>query len=125
MVLDSIRSQGENERQQAAVGTYRKFVDIPLYLLVALKREQDPELDIENYAACCCVIQNFLLLAWERGLGTSWKTFKNDPRLRDYVGLDENEIVVGIIHVGYPISEERTGQRKPAAGSITLLNENR
>jgi nitroreductase len=125
MVLDSMRSQGENERQQVAVGTYRKFMDIPLYLLVALRRQEDPELDIENYAACCCVIQNFLLLAWERGLGTSWKTFKNDPRLRDYVGLDEDEIVVGIIHVGYPTDEERTGQRKSVAENMTLLNGNR
>lgn len=121
MVLDFMTGQGEAERQKAADGTFRKFANVPLYLLVIMTRQANPELDEEDYAACCCVINNFLLLAWERGLGTAWKTFKNDPRLRDLAGLAENERVVGIVQVGYSAEPPREGARKPAAERLTVV----
>ncbi len=121
MVLDLMAGQGETERQQAADGTYRKFADVPLYLFVVMRRQANAELDVEDYAACCCVIENFLLLAWERGLGTNWKTFKHDPRLRELIGLQDDERVVGVVHVGYPAETARPGQRKPAAERLTIV----
>ncbi len=121
MVLDFMTGQGEAERQQAADGTFRKFANVPLYLLVIMAKQANAELDIEDYAACCCMIENFLLLAWERGLGTIWKTFKNDPRMRELVGLTENERVVGVVQVGYSAEVEREGVRKPAAGRMTVI----
>lgn len=122
MALDLMAGRGEAERQQAADGTYRKFANVPLYLLVIMRRQADnAELDAEDYAACCCVIENFLLLAWERGLGTSWKTFKPDPRLRELVGLQADERVVSVVHVGYPAEPPRAGQRKPAADRLTVI----
>jgi nitroreductase len=122
MVLDFMKGQGEAERQQAADGTYRKFMNVPLYLLVIMSKQANAEIDAEDYAACCCVIQNFMLLAWERRLGTTWKTFKNDPRLREYLALGEAERVVGIVHVGYSAEEERSGQRKPATERIQVFD---
>jgi nitroreductase len=122
MVLDFMKGQGEAERKQAADGTYRKFMNVPFYLLVVMPKQANAELDEEDYAACCCVIQNFLLLTWERGLGTTWKTFKNDARLREFLGLGETERVVGIVHVGYSAEEERAGARKPAAERITVFD---
>jgi len=122
MVLDFMKGQSDAERQQAADGTYRKFMNVPLYLFVVMRKQANAELDAEDYAACCCVIQNFLLLAWARGLGTTWKTFKNDVRLREYLKLGENERVVGVVHVGYSAEEERVGQRKPAAERITVFD---
>lgn len=122
MVLDGMKAQGEAERQQAAKGTIRKFIGVPLYLLVVMSQHNDPETREEDYAACACLIQNFLLLAWECGLGTIWKTFKDDPRLRDFVGLQPNEKVVGIVHVGYPDEAPQPPQRQPVAGRLTLLS---
>lgn len=122
MVLEGMTNTDEAARQLAAGGTYHKFAQVPLYLLVVMGQNPNPEVDQEDYAACCCVIENFLLLAWERGLGTSWKTFKRDPRLRELAELLDGERVVGIIHVGYPTDEDRSGQRKPIAESITVLS---
>jgi nitroreductase len=122
MVLGFMKGQGEAERQQAAAGTYRKFMNVPLYLMVVMSKQANAEIDAEDYAACCCVIENFLLLAWDRGLGTTWKTFKNDTRLREYLELGENERVVGVVHVGYSAEEERAGQRKPAAERVTVFD---
>ncbi|HVU13529.1 MAG TPA: nitroreductase [Phototrophicaceae bacterium] len=121
MVLGFMKDKGEAERQQAAAGTFQKFMNVPVYLFVIMPTSGDQELDDENYAACCCLIENFLLLAWERGLGTTWKTFKNDPRLRTLIGLGENERVVGIVHIGYSAEDERVGVRKPAHERLTIL----
>lgn len=121
MVLDGMHGKPETERQQAADGTYRKFAAIPLYLLVVMKPHENPEIREEDYAASACLIQNFLLLAWEQGLGTAWKTFKEDARLREFVGLAPGEKVVGIVHVGYSAEDARSGQRQPAYQRLTIL----
>jgi nitroreductase len=122
MILDSMKSHGETERQQAAEGTYRKFMAIPMYLILAMKPHDDPETREEDYAACACVAQNFLLLAWDRGLGTSWKTFKNYSRLRAYLGLATDEKVVGVIHIGYPAETAQNSQRQSVNKRLTILN---
>jgi nitroreductase len=121
MVLDSMKNSGEAERQKAAEGTIEKFMAVPAYLVVAMTPRGNPEMDEEDYAACACVIQNFLLLAWEQGLGTNWKTFKNDPRLREMLKLTAEEKVVGIIHIGYPTDETRTSRRQMAHSRLTIL----
>ncbi len=123
MVLDKMKTEKEADRQQAVEGTIRKFAGVPLYLLVVMKQNENPEVREEDYAACSCVIQNFMLLAWERGLGTCWKTFKNDPRLRAFVGLSTDEQVVGIVHVGYPDEEGREVLRQSPQQRLTVLNK--
>lgn len=105
-----------------AEGTHAKFAAIPLYLVVINQPNSNPEIAQEDYAASAALIQNFMLLAWERGLGTAWKTFKPDPRLYEFAGVAEGETVVGIVHVGWPAEEPRAGQRKPVSGRITLID---
>lgn len=122
MVLDGMKAEDEEQRQQAADGTHRKFMGVPLYLLVTMQPHANPEIREEDYAACACVIQNFMLLAWEQNLGTCWKTFKDDPRLRAFLGLDATEKVIGIIHVGYSAEEPRLTQRQPIHHRLTVLN---
>lgn len=102
-------------------GTFAKFAAIPLYLVVINQPCSNAEIQQEDYAASAALIQNFMLLAWERGLGTAWKTFKPDPRLREFAGVAEGETVVGIVHVGYPAEELRAGQRKPVHDRITTI----
>jgi nitroreductase len=120
MAMEFSKPISEEDRRKAGEGAYTKFVNIPAYLVVAMREDPDPEVREEDFAACAVLIQNFMLLAWERGLGTSWKTFKNDPRLRTLLGLEPNEKVVGVVHLGYP-AEIGTSQRKPARHRITYV----
>jgi nitroreductase len=121
MVVDSMKTQSEADRQTASEGTFQKFMAVPAYLLVVMSQHIQPDIYEEDYAACSCVIQNFLLLAWEHGVGTNWKTFKDDPRLREALGITADEKVVGIIHVGYPTDEARTSRRQMAHTRLTIL----
>src|SRR5688572_16175778 len=89
------RSQAPTEeiRQKQAEETYQKIMNVPLILVVAMQQSDNAEIREEDYAASACLIQNFMLLAWEQSIGTAWKTFKEDPRLRDYLNIAANEKV--------------------------------
>jgi len=59
----------------------------------------------EDYAACCCAVQNLCLSLHNAGIGTKWTTgpVNFDSRYNDVVGLkEEDEYVVGTIWFGTP-----------------------
>ncbi len=120
MALSGFQHLAETELQKAAEGTYRKFATVPAYLLIVISQNPDPEIAEEDYAACAALIQNFLLLAWEQGIGSCWKTFKNDARLRALFGLQPGEKAVGIIHLGYP-AELPISHRHNARERLTYI----
>ncbi len=122
MALDACGLEDEAARRQVGEGTYQKFIGVPAYLAVIMKESEKPDVREEDFAACCCLTQNFLLLAWERGLGTHWKTFKNDPRLRALLGLSDDEKVVGWLHVGYPDGAPEPKERAVAHERLTVLD---
>ncbi len=120
MALPSLKAMSEAKREQIADDIYRKFSTVPAYLLVIMAENGTFEIAEEDYAACAALIQNFLLLAWERGIGSCWKSFKNDPRLREFVGLQAREKVVGIIHLGYPEAVP-SSKRQSARERLTYI----
>jgi nitroreductase len=122
MALDVCALEDEGARRQVGDGTYKKFVCVPAYLAIIMKDDPDPETQEEDYAAAAALTQNFLLLAWERGLGTLWKTFKNDRRLRELLSLADDERVVGWIHLGYPSGATAPTRRTPASERFIVLD---
>ncbi len=116
----ALGNQIKPEQYAARDAIMQKFGTLPGILIVAFKENSNLEIAEEDYGACCALIQNFLLLAWEQGLGTAWKTFKNDSRLRAYLGLEADEKVAGVIHIGYP-AEMPVSQRQPIRKRITYL----
>ena len=119
IALDACISTDPETISQTGEGMYQKFSGIPAFLAVIMKENPNPDVREEDYAACCCLVQNFLLLAWARGLGTSWKTFKRDPRLRDLLALAGDETVVGWLHIGYPAATSAPKQRAAARKRFT------
>jgi len=59
---------------------------VPALLYVTTLRDENPEIDEENYGAVCCAIQNFALAAHAAGIGTSWSMVLL-PRLRHCTNL--------------------------------------
>lgn len=102
--------------------TYDKFANVPLYVVVIVKKSANPDVAEEDALAAAALVQNFLLLAQDAGLGTAWKTFKPDPRLRDFVGVADDESVIAIVHVGYSAEPVREGQRKSIRDRITVIS---
>ena len=72
----------------------------------------------EDYATCCCICQNLLLLLENNGIATKWSTGPvwEHVKFAETIGLasSENERVVGLIFFGY------SEQKLPARTLIPL-----
>jgi hypothetical protein len=64
----------------------------------------DPVRDREDYAACACAMQNIMLGAVGRGLGSYWTTSGAllAPHLQDFWRLPAGEDLIGAVVLGTP-----------------------
>ncbi|WP_334074681.1 MULTISPECIES: nitroreductase family protein [Paenibacillus] len=73
------------------------------YLLVVMKEDADPHKRKEDFAAVCCLVQNFVLLAAEKGLGVKWTMHEwfYDAELNRGFGVGEKERLAAVLELGY------------------------
>lgn len=95
------------ENKNAAIGEHKatSAAAIPGWLVVTCSKSDDELRGREDYAACCCAVQNILLYLSEAGVASKWTTglITRDQRFFDLLGIDaEKEFVVGLIWYGYP-----------------------
>jgi len=101
----------------AAANKRERWLAMPGWLVVTCQRSADPDREREDYAACCCAVQNFALQLWAAGIGTKWSTGKvtRDPQFFAAIGADgAHESCVGLIWFGYP-AEVPAQTRRPLA----------
>ncbi|MGH8582384.1 MAG: nitroreductase family protein [Gammaproteobacteria bacterium] len=107
----------------AGESKYRRWRVIPGWLAVTCAVTDHPIRHREDYAACCCAMQNLMLYLWSAGIGSKWTTgaVTRDPAFFPILGADPGkECVVGLLWYGYP-AESGSGQRKPVAQVLTEL----
>ena len=113
--------------QRKAAEAAQQWASVPALLFITMLRDSNPEIDLENYGAVCCAIQNLSLAAQALGLGTSWSSgaIAAAPELLTLVGAGANEQMVGLIRVGYPDPHAPlpTSRRTPGATFTTWLDE--
>ena len=83
----------------------RKWAEVPGWLVVTCDLADDPMRREEDYAACCCLIQNLSLALWSAGIGTKWTTgdITRHAEFFELLGIDATrQRVVGLIWFGYP-----------------------
>ncbi len=113
----------ETKGIETAERKYKRWMDIPGWLLVTCQKSNDELLFQEDYAASCCVIQNLMLCLWDEGIGTKWSTgpVTREDQFYDLVWVNKDlEKVVGLIWYGYPAEVPQTG-RKPLQQVLTEL----
>jgi nitroreductase len=107
---------GEFKRESAAV--------IPGWLLVTCQKSAEQLRQCEDYASCCCAVQNLMLYLSEAGVATKWTTghITRDRRLFELLNIDpDEEFVVGLFWYGYPrILPDQS--RKPLSEIITVID---
>lgn len=75
----------------------------------------------EDYAACCCAVQNLCLSLHAQGLGTKWTTgaVNFDARFAEAVGFaPDREFVVGTIWFGAPVQTPSPPSKKRALDDV-------
>ena len=116
-----ITREAKNER--AAEIKLKRWQQIPGWLILTCANSPDPVREREDYAACCCVAQNLLLLLWAEGIGAKWTTGEvtKEDRFYDLVHIDrQKETVVGLFWYGFAAEIPAT-KRKPVAATVTVL----
>ena len=100
----------EAKGEKAGKQKLDRWLQMPGWIVVTCHTASDKGMDVptslerEDYAACCCAVQNLCLSLHNAGMGTKWTTgpVNFDSRFHDIVNLDEDEYVVGTIWFGIP-----------------------
>jgi nitroreductase len=77
----------------------------PVVVAVGVDKPAEAKvLEIENVAAAAAAIQNILLAAHAMGLGAKWRTseWARDPMVKEFLGFEPDQHVIGFIYIGYP-----------------------
>lgn len=80
---------------------------------------------LEDYAAASMFIQNVQLLAWDKGIGTCWKTpgFLDNPKFRDELGVKPGERIISMLQFGYFDEIPKAGKRKTLDEIVTYYGQ--
>ena len=94
----------------------------PILVAVVMPILDDIRDELEDLQACAAMIQNFMLLSVDAGLGTKWKTphFIENDAFKEVLGLESNELVVAFVMVGYPEVTPNMKPRTPAKSKTTI-----
>lgn len=95
----------ENKTAEMGEHKFKSAIAIPGWLVVTCQKSDDELRGREDYAACCCAVQNILLYLSEAGVASKWTTglITRDQRFFELLGIDaDTEYVVALIWYGYP-----------------------
>jgi nitroreductase len=87
---------------RAKINHKTNFGHAPVAIAILSKHGSTVVEKNENMVAVSCFIQNFMLLAWSNGIGTSWSSLGVSQTVRNTLNVPDDYEVVGIFGVGYP-----------------------
>jgi nitroreductase len=91
--------------EKAGAARLKRMQDIPGYFVLTSALSDGGLQEREDYAACCCAVQNLMLYLWQRGIGVKWTTggITREQAFYDLLGIDaQAEVVVGFFWYGLP-----------------------
>ena len=95
---------------------FPRALGISSIVSVTCVKNEDAEVEREDYAAVACAIQNIQLAAWSLGIGMQWSSgaAARNPRTQQIVGFDaDKESLVGLLFFGFPTQVPPAKARKP------------
>jgi nitroreductase len=109
--------------KHAAGDAARKLDRAPTLVVASVVLGGDPEGDFEDTCAAAAASYIVLLAAHARGLAGYWRTpaVLRSPDGRTAVGIEDGERVLGLLHLGYPVSDPTPPLRlDPSAHRVFL-----
>jgi nitroreductase len=97
----------------------------PVVIAVGVDKPSEAKvLEIENICAAAAATQNLLLAAHALGLGAKWRTdiWARDAKVKEFLGFDVDQLIIGFIYLGYPEFEVEPALR-PSFNDRTVWME--
>lgn len=109
-------SEEELEKQM------RKFRAPGAVVFVIVQEDVRQKERLEDFAAASALIQNAMLLAWDQGIGTCWKTppFIDNPKFREELGVKAGERIMSMLQFGYYDDIPKGRVRTPLEELVTF-----
>jgi nitroreductase len=116
--INQVNELSKEESQQLLA----KVFSAPMIVAFIMPVNKDFRDELEDLQAVAALIQNFLLLATEANLATSWKTPKyiESDIFKEVLGCMPNEIIVGLVMTGYTDLSVAPKPRKTAETLVTI-----
>ena len=114
----------ERLKQAAGPEAAPKLDRCPTLVVCSATQTGDPVADEEDLLATGCAAYLVLLAAHDRGLAGYWRTPEvlRSAKGKAAVGLPEGEHFVSLLHIGYPVQEQRVPEREPISQAVTYLD---
>lgn len=105
-------------------GSGSKLDRAPTLIVASAKQVGDPEQDHEDVLATAVASYIVLLGAHARGLAGYWRTVPaiGSPSGRAATGLPDDELPIGLLHLGEPRQEQRVPERAPVEEIAIFLD---
>ena len=100
-----------------------KFTSAGAYMFVIIHEDRRQKERLEDFAAASSFLQNVQLLAWDRGIGTCWKTpvFIETPAFNSALGVQSGERIIAMLQFGYFDEAPKGKARKTIEEIVTFL----
>lgn len=108
VLADSMRARLPGLPEEALGKERAKPLRAPVLIAVGVDRPEDSRvIEIENVCAAAAAVENLLLAARALGLGAIWRTGEAayDPRVKEFLGLDPAQHLIGFVYLGLPAVE--------------------
>ncbi|MFC3885727.1 nitroreductase [Bacillus songklensis] len=109
-------------KTRAGLNHKSNFGSAPVVLAILSKKGNSVVEREENMAATACFIQNFMLAAWDAGVGTLWSSIGITPKNRTVLGVPDDYDIVGVFGVGFPEEIPEAKPRTPIEMKIKHLS---
>lgn len=102
-----------------------KFTTPGGYVFVVVPEDARQKERLEDYAAASMLVQNIQLLAWDRGIGSCWKTpgYLDNPLFREALGVQSGERIISMLQVGYFDEMPKPRDRKGVEDLVTIFEK--
>jgi nitroreductase len=120
----SLPEDDSGDRLKALGTFYRTMGGAPVAVGVCLPKEKDPWVWKNNLSDAAAAIENLLLAAWGRGLGTCWMTGPLKARadaIAAVLGVPADRELAAIVTLGYPDHQPPMPPKKDVARKTRWL----
>jgi nitroreductase len=92
------------------------------FVVAYMKRGNNPSITaLEEICATAAAVQNILLGAETLGIAALWSTGGAilKPGMNDYLNLGSEDVIIGLLYLGYTDDPKKPGRRTPVEDKIT------